>query len=54
MKFRIGIIAATLLVIAGTAHAQGGCVDSPECPTPVLAMIGAVGLLAARWFKKQT
>jgi XrtJ-associated TM-motif-TM protein len=27
-------------------HAQSGCVDSPESPTLVLALIGSIGLVA--------
>ena len=27
-------------------HAQGGCVDSPESPTVVLALVGGIGLVA--------
>jgi len=52
MKFRLCLIAFILLVSAGTAYAQSGCSDSPECPTTVLAMVGAVGLFATRWLKK--
>ena len=29
-----------LILVAATAHAQGGCVNSPECPTAVLAFVG--------------
>ena len=39
-----------LLAGAATAHAQGGCVNSPECPTVVLA---AVGGLAATIFRRR-
>jgi len=53
MKSRFCLIAAVLLLTASTARAQGGCVDSPECPTPILAMVGAAGLLAARCFKRK-
>ena len=31
------------LLIPVLAHAQGGCVDSPECPTAVLGFVGAAG-----------
>jgi XrtJ-associated TM-motif-TM protein len=27
-------------------HAQGGCVDSPESPTIVLALVGGIGVVA--------
>jgi XrtJ-associated TM-motif-TM protein len=35
------------LLAALPMHAQGGCVDSPENPTAVLGLIGAVGALYA-------
>jgi XrtJ-associated TM-motif-TM protein len=34
-----------LLLIAAPMHAQGGCTDSPENPTVVLALVGGVGAL---------
>jgi len=34
---------ASLLLVPCLAHAQGGCVNSPECPTAVLGAVGAVG-----------
>jgi len=52
MKFRLCLIAFILLISAGAARAQSGCSDSPECSTPILAMVGAAGLFAARWLKK--
>jgi XrtJ-associated TM-motif-TM protein len=52
MKNRICLIALIFLASAGIARAQGGCVDSPECATPVLALVGAAGLMASRWLKK--
>jgi XrtJ-associated TM-motif-TM protein len=30
-----------LFAIPVLAHAQGGCLDSPECPTAVLGLVGA-------------
>lgn len=33
------------LGICGVARAQGGCINSPESPTVVLAMIGSAGAL---------
>jgi len=47
------------LLVVGTAfffavalplHAQGGCDDSPEAPTAILALVGSAGafLVAAR------
>jgi XrtJ-associated TM-motif-TM protein len=34
---------AALLLVPCLAHAQGGCVTSPECPTAVLGLVGAAG-----------
>ncbi len=34
---------ASLLLIPCMAHAQNGCIDSPECPTAVLGLVGAAG-----------
>lgn len=34
---------ALLLTVSRSAYAEGGCVDSPENPTAVLAMVGAAG-----------
>jgi XrtJ-associated TM-motif-TM protein len=36
---------ASLLSIPALAHAQTGCVDSPECPTAVLGLVGAAGAM---------
>jgi XrtJ-associated TM-motif-TM protein len=33
----------SILLIPVFAHAQTGCLDSPECPTAVLALVGAAG-----------
>jgi|GEM_PF-6643865 len=33
----------SLFLIPALAHAQGGCIDSPECPTAVLGLVGAAG-----------
>lgn len=38
---------AALLSIALPLHAQGGCVNSPENPTIVLALIGSAGAFLA-------
>jgi XrtJ-associated TM-motif-TM protein len=34
---------ASILLIPCIAHAQGGCIDSPECPTAILGLVGAAG-----------
>jgi hypothetical protein len=33
----------TLFLIPVLAHGQNGCVNSPECPTAVLGLLGAAG-----------
>jgi XrtJ-associated TM-motif-TM protein len=35
----------TLLFISASAHAQGGCTDSPEASTDVLMLVGSVGMV---------
>jgi len=34
---------SSILLFPLLAHAQNGCIDSPECPTAVLALVGAAG-----------
>ncbi len=34
---------ALLLSVALPLHAQGGCIDSPENPTAILAVVGSAG-----------
>jgi len=36
-------MAAVLVWVCPVLHAQGGCVNSPENPTAVLALAGAAG-----------
>ncbi len=38
---------AVLLSVALPLHAQGGCTDSPENPTVVLALVGSAGAFLA-------
>lgn len=38
---------AVLLVVAAPLHAQNGCVNSPENPTVVLALVGSAGAFVA-------
>ena len=46
MKFRKGVLIGVLLfACAFTLRAQGGCVDSPEDPAVVLALLGASGVV---------
>jgi XrtJ-associated TM-motif-TM protein len=38
---------ALLLAVALPLHAQGGCDDSPENPTAILAVVGSAGAFFA-------
>lgn len=38
---------ALLFAVALPLHAQGGCVNSPENPTAVLAIVGSAGAFFA-------
>jgi XrtJ-associated TM-motif-TM protein len=38
---RLTLLAATVLCLPILAHAQNGCVNSPENPTALLGLIGA-------------
>jgi XrtJ-associated TM-motif-TM protein len=42
---------AMLILIALPLRAQNGCVDSPEDPTVVLALVSGAGVLAARLWR---
>jgi len=44
-KYSLYLIAAALILCAAPVYAQGGCVDSPENPTAVLALVGSAGAL---------
>ncbi len=37
------LMAVTVLLMPAICHAQGGCVDSPENPTALLALVGVAG-----------
>jgi XrtJ-associated TM-motif-TM protein len=40
----------SLFLVPILLHAQGGCTDSPECPTAILGVVGAAGAaLYVRW-----
>lgn len=43
-------IAALMFAVSAPIYAQGGCVDSPENPTAILAIAGSAGafLMVAR------
>lgn len=42
-KVQFGLVVLFVLVFAVPAFAQGGCVDSPENPTALLALAGTAG-----------
>jgi XrtJ-associated TM-motif-TM protein len=39
---RIALL-GSLFLVPVLAHAQNGCVNSPECPTAVLGLVGMAG-----------
>jgi XrtJ-associated TM-motif-TM protein len=39
---------SAVLLVAVPLHAQTGCVDSPENPTVILALVGGAGALISR------
>jgi XrtJ-associated TM-motif-TM protein len=40
------LLAFLLAAVALPLHAQSGCIDSPESPTLVLALVGGIALVA--------
>ena len=44
----IALIAACPFVLCASMHAQSGCVNSPENPTALLALLGIAGAMVAR------
>jgi XrtJ-associated TM-motif-TM protein len=42
-KIRISLLGVAMCLLVRLAGAQSGCVDSPENPTALLALIGATG-----------
>lgn len=43
----------SLFLVPVVLQAQGSCVDSPECPTAILGLVGAAGAaLFVRWRSK--
>jgi XrtJ-associated TM-motif-TM protein len=40
---RISLFTAAVLWLPTLAHAQAGCVNSPENPTAILALVGIAG-----------
>jgi len=46
-KLSLAILAVLILAVASPLHAQGGCVNSPENPTAVLALVGSASAFFA-------
>lgn len=46
-KLALLVFAAAVLSVAAPLHAQGGCVNSPENPTAILAVVGSAGAFFA-------
>lgn len=49
MKYRHRIIALAIVTffVSLPVYAEGGCVDSPENPTAILAVVGSTGFVLA-------
>lgn len=44
------VFLGSLFLVPVLLHAQDSCVDSPECPTAILGIVGAAGAaLYVRW-----
>jgi XrtJ-associated TM-motif-TM protein len=48
MLRKSAVVAAVLVLVCPLLHAQGGCVNSPENPTAILALVGAAGAAVVR------
>lgn len=46
MKMPVLVVTITLFSLALPAFAQGGCVNSPENPTALLAVVGSAASVA--------
>ena len=51
LSHRIALLAG-LFLLPALAHAQSGCVNSPECPTAVLALAGTAGAGVVSLYRK--
>ena len=45
-KLSLYLTAAVLFLVCAPLYAQSGCVDSPENPTAILALVGSAGAFA--------
>jgi XrtJ-associated TM-motif-TM protein len=50
MRLSVWIVVALVVLVAAPVYAQAGCVNSPENPTAILALVGSAGglLVAVR------
>ncbi len=50
MRLSLLVVVALVVLVAVPAYAQTGCVNSPENPTAILALVGSAGglLVAVR------
>ena len=48
MRTSVPLLFSFALLATRAAHAQSGCVDSPECPTAVLAAVGSAAAAGLR------
>jgi XrtJ-associated TM-motif-TM protein len=46
-KITLSLFGLAVLFTTASLHAQGGCVNSPENPTVVLALVGSAGAFVA-------
>ena len=51
-KLCVYLPAFLLILLAASAHAQGGCVNSPENPTLVLGLVGSAAAAVSVTMKK--
>jgi XrtJ-associated TM-motif-TM protein len=42
----------TFLIVTASAHAQNGCINSPENPTAVLALVGTAAVIIRNKFNR--
>jgi XrtJ-associated TM-motif-TM protein len=49
---RLMTVAAVMMAVSVQMHAQTGCVDSPENPTAVLALVGVAGAVLAKFRRR--
>lgn len=53
-KASLLLFALVFLSISAPLYAQGGCVNSPESPTAILAVVGSAGAVFASTRRRQS